>query len=59
MELTTWTAAEQPHVRVVDDGARLELQLPQGEGTEQELELMARELWGKLEELRSVLRGEF
>ncbi len=59
MELVSWTVGDRPHVRVVDGDARLELQLPQGEGNEEQLEQLARVLWDVMHEQRKFLRGEF
>jgi hypothetical protein len=59
MELQSWTAGQRPHVRVVDEDVRLELQLPPDEGDPERLETLARVLWDVLQEQRRFLRGEF
>jgi hypothetical protein len=59
MELMTWSVADRLHVRVVEGDARLEVQLPPDEGTEEQIETLAGHLWDVLQEQRRFLRGEF
>ncbi len=59
MELTTWAQGAMRIARAADSRARLELALSMEDASEEEIVLVTQELWAKVTELRSVLRGQF
>jgi len=55
VELQSWTHDGRPTARVVVDGARLEVSLPPGEASLEDIENVARVLVDELSEARRIL----